>query len=96
MPPVEAECRDLLDRATPEVAVGGALRDPEHELARCTLGFTLAGGPERAEPYRLLELAPGHPCRRTDVEGHRDVRAEIARWITCAARSGVKRAGAPS
>ena len=74
--PVEAERCDLLDRAAAQLRVGGALRDPEEQLAGRALGLTLPRRPERRAAHGLLQLGAGHAGRRADVEAHRDVGAE--------------------
>jgi len=74
---VKVELCDLDDRAAAELRIGCALRDPEHELPVRARGGALPLGPQRRAPHGLLERSARHVDRRTDVEAHRDVRAQL-------------------
>ena len=91
---VEAERRDLLDRAAPQLRVGGALRDPEEELARRALGSRW-----RAAQSVVSRTASSSSARGTPAGGQMSKAIAMSeprlRWIR-AASSGEKRAGAPS
>src|SRR5207302_1421897 len=76
--PVELELRDRGDRRAPKLRIGGALRDSEQELALRTRRLALSRRPERRATDRLFEPLARYVDRRTDVETHRDVGAELA------------------